>query len=226
MLDNRIGENLARAGRALAAAGLVTAFGHVSARLDVGRLLITPPCPLGTLDPADPTAVELELDATELPAGAPREAWLHVEIARTRPDVGAICRAQPRAATTAVAAGVPLVPLHGQAALLGPGVAVHADPRLVRDRALGVEVATALGDGFTCVLRGNGAVTVGAGIGDAVARMWILEETARMALLAAAAGSPVPLTADEAGAWRAAGAELLDRLWHYLASGAGREYAA
>ncbi|GAA2895936.1 hypothetical protein GCM10020220_102480 [Nonomuraea rubra] len=75
---------LADAGRVLAAAGLVTAFGHVSARLPADRLLMTPPVPLGTLTPGAPYA-EIPLDAPGLPANAPREAWIHVEIARARP---------------------------------------------------------------------------------------------------------------------------------------------
>lgn len=209
---------LARAGRALARAGLVTAFGHVSVRTAPDRLLMTPPCPLGTLDPAAPRAVEIAVDADELPAGAPREAWMHVAIASARPDVGAVCRAQPRGVTAAVAAGVPLVALHGQAALLGTEVRVHRDPRLVRDHPLGLAVAQTLADSSACVLRGNGALTTGRTLGEAVARMWILEETARTALLAAAAGTPEPLTGAEADAWRATGAELLERLWQYLRS--------
>ncbi|MEV0994023.1 class II aldolase/adducin family protein [Nonomuraea sp. NPDC050202] len=206
---------LADAGRVLAAAGLVTAFGHVSARLPGDRLLMTPPVPLGTLGPDAPYA-EIPLDAAGLPDGAPREAWIHVEIAGARPGVGAICRAQPPTATALASAGVPILPLHGQGAFLGPEVPVLDDAVLVRDRARGRALAERLGDAPALVMRGNGAVTVGASVGEAVALMWVLEASARMNATAAASGTPVPLTPAEQDAWRAVRSELSGRIWSHL----------
>ncbi|GAA2206919.1 hypothetical protein GCM10009850_023770 [Nonomuraea monospora] len=206
---------LADAGRALAAAGLVTAFGHVSARLPGDRLLMTPPVPLGTLTPAARYA-EVPLDGAALPDGTPREAWIHVEIARARPDVGAICRAQPPTATALASAGVPILPLHGQGAFLGPEVPVLDDAVLVRDRARGRALAERLAGAPALVMRGNGAVTVGATVGEAVALMWVLEAGARMNATAAAAGTPVPITPAEQEAWRAVRSELSDRIWSHL----------
>ncbi|MFD0477549.1 class II aldolase/adducin family protein [Nonomuraea thailandensis] len=204
---------LADAGRVLAAAGLVTAFGHVSARLPGGRLLMTPPVPLGTLGPGSPYA-EIPIDADDLPGGAPREAWIHVEIAAARPGAGAICRAQPPTATALASAGVPILPLHGQGAFLGPQVPVLDDAVLVRDRARGRALAERLGDAPALVMRGNGAVTVGASVGEAVALMWVLEASARMNATAAA-GTPF-LTPAEQDAWRAVRSELSDRIWSHL----------
>ena len=162
----------------------MTAFGHVSCRVADDRLLITPPMPLGRLTP-QVEWTELDVDADELPAGVPREAWIHLAIARRRPDVGAICRAQPPVATALASAGVPIVPLHGQGSFLGPQVPVFDDAVLVRDEARAVELAERLGDAPALLLRGNGAVTVGADIGEAVARMWVLEASAQMNSVAA-----------------------------------------
>ncbi|MBB6552624.1 class II aldolase/adducin family protein [Nonomuraea rubra] len=206
---------LADAGRVLAAAGLVTAFGHVSARLPADRLLMTPPVPLGTLTPGAPYA-EIPLDAPGLPANAPREAWIHVEIARARPGVHAICRAQPPTATALASAGVPILPLHGQGAFLGPEVPVFDDAVLVRDRARGRALAEHLADAPALVMRGNGAVTVGASVGEAVALMWVLEASARMNATAAASGTPTPITPAEQQAWRAVRTELTGRIWSHL----------
>ena len=84
------------AARALAAAGLVTAFGHVSARTGSreGRsgFRITPPKPLGTLRPDEPLQ-EVPLAGDGLPDGVPKEAWIHRAIYEVRPNAGAICRA-------------------------------------------------------------------------------------------------------------------------------------
>lgn len=211
----QLSTELAPAGRALHRAGLVNAFGHVSARIDDGRLLLTPPRPLGEL--TDDQFTEININVGELPTGVPREAWIHIAIAKARPDVGAICRAQPPS-TSAVAATLSAIPpLHGQGALLGPAVPVFQNARLIREPQLGKELAATLGNGYACVLKGNGAVTVGRNVGEAVARMWILEESCRITLAAAAAGlMPVALTEDEQNAWFETGAELLDRIWDYL----------
>jgi len=206
--------------RVLAAHGLVDAFGHVSARVDGARALITPARPLGTLaDPAE--LLELPLDAQDLPAGVPREAWIHLALYRADPAVGAVCRAQPPSTLAAGAVASALPALHGQGALVGAAVPVFDDARLVRDAPRGGAVAARRGEAGAIVLRGNGAVTVGASVGDAVARMVLLERMARVYLAARAAGGgaePPPLRAEEAAAWAAAAPELLARLWAHLSA--------
>lgn len=207
-------DDLVLAGRALARHGLVDAFGHVSARTDDGSWAITPPVPLARATAG--SVRTLDLTTPDLAPGVPREAWIHREIAAARPDVGAVCRAQPPTATALAGAGVPIRPLHGQGAFLGPQVAVHDDPRLVRDRAAAARLAATLGAGSAVLMRGNGAVTVGADVSEAIARMWVLERSALMNATAAASGTPIPLDDDEQDAWRAVAPELLHRIWLYL----------
>jgi ribulose-5-phosphate 4-epimerase/fuculose-1-phosphate aldolase len=214
LIPGDLAEQLAQAGRALARHRLVTAFGHVSARASRHTLLITAPVPLATIRPD--SLQTLDLDAAELAPGVPREAWIHRAIATARPDVGAICRAQPATATALASAGVPIRPLHGQGSFLGAEVPVHPDPRLVRDHASAEALARTLGDGYAVIMRGNGAVTTGATIGAAVARMWVLEASAVMNATAAGSGTPTPLTDDEQDSWRAVAPELLERIWLYL----------
>jgi len=198
----------------LAREGLVDAFGHVSARTE-GAFALTPPVPLGTLTAAD-ELVDVPLDAADLPAGAPKEAWIHLEIYRRRPDVGGVCRAQPASVNEAAGARLTIRALHGQGAFVGATVPLHDDAKLVRTRELGAAVATALGDGDAVVLRGNGAVTVGRTPGIAAALMVVLEASARANLAAAAAGDAASLSDDEVAAWRGVAPELLDRLWSHL----------
>lgn len=204
------------AARALAGEGLVDAFGHVSARVDAEHAVITPPRPLASVrDPASLAVLPLgELDA--LPAGVPKEAWIHWAIYRSRPDAGGICRAQPSAPLALAAAGRPILALHGQAALVAAEVPVVDDSRLVRERGSGEAVARVIGSAGAVVLRGNGAVTVGTGVGTAAARMRLLEDAAQVNLAALAAGDPVPLPPAELAAWEAAAPELLGRLWAHL----------
>jgi HCOMODA/2-hydroxy-3-carboxy-muconic semialdehyde decarboxylase len=204
--------DLLAAGRALAAEGLVTAFGHVSARTGAGTATITPSQPLGSLR-GDTRLLELSLEGSELPPGAPGEAWIHWAIYRSRPDVNAVCRAQPPSATACSVGARPIRALHGQGAFLGEEVPVHEDARLVRSQELGLAVAERLGDGSAVLLRGNGAVTVGATVGEAVARMWVLEASARINL---AAPDGRPLDSEELAAWAQVAPEILQRIWQHL----------
>ncbi len=153
-------EKLVEAAHALAALGLVTAFGHVSARLG-DRILITPAADLADVD--EPSLVEMSHDATALPPRAPAEAWLHLSLYKNRPDIAAVARAQPPAA---FATTEELRPVHGQASWLGRTVPVHDDARLLRHPDLAEAAAQSLPDGEALILRGNGAVTVGASPGD------------------------------------------------------------
>lgn len=205
-----------QAAAALVGEGLVNAFGHVSVR-QTGSFLITPPVPLGTLSSGS-ALLSVPLDSTALAAGVPPEAWLHAAIYRARPDVGAVARAQPAAATVLAASGRPLRALHGQGVLAGRHVPVHPDARLARSREAGDAIATSLGESSSVLLRGNGAVTTGSHPGVAVARMWALESSAALNVsLLHLTGLP-GLTDVEIEHWSAVSAELLERLWNYLRS--------
>ncbi|EFC81444.1 class II aldolase/adducin family protein [Parafrankia sp. EUN1f] len=221
MSGDQLAADLAEAGRVLAAEGLVTAFGHVCARRDATRLVITPPHPLGSLRPTD-TFAELDTRASDLPDAAPREAWIHLAVLRARPEAGAVCRAQPPVATSLAAGGVPITPLHGQGALLGPRVPVFDEAELIRDEARARRLADALGPAPAVLMRGNGAVTVGATVSEAVARMWVLEASARMRLTAGV-GTPRPLSEREQDAWRRNDRELLARIWAWLRAASAPE---
>ena len=207
-------DDVVAAAHSLAAASLVTAFGHVSVR-EGGVFLITPPKPLGSLEPGKPLQ-QVPLAGDRLPDGVPKEAWIHHAIYNARPDVGAICRAQPPVATAVVSAGLPIRALHGHGAFLGEEVPVYDDARLVREREAGEMLARSLGDAGGVVMRGNGAVTVGEEVGTAVARMWVLERSAEMNRDAASAGSPKPLSGKEYDYWESVSEEILTRIWAYL----------
>jgi ribulose-5-phosphate 4-epimerase/fuculose-1-phosphate aldolase len=212
----------------LARLGLVTAYGHVSAR--AGEVMvITPAADLAGVTASQVIAVPLTA-TPPLPAGVPAEAWAHLALYRARPDATAIARAQPASGLAAAATTTALVPLHGQAAWLGESVPVHDSAALLRSPELAERVARTLPSGEAVLLRGNGAITLGATPGLAVARMWVLAAACEVYLAARGTlgfretmgtgfGTPysvTPLSADEIASWRAAGDELLPRLWQHL----------
>ncbi|HEX5692172.1 MAG TPA: hypothetical protein VFX76_19285, partial [Roseiflexaceae bacterium] len=68
------------------------------------------------------------------------------------------------------------------------------------------------------ILRGNGALAVGASAAEAATRLWLLEASARYVLQARAAGDPHEFDDDEIAAWRLAAPDLMARLWEYLST--------
>ena len=230
-LDGALRGEVAEAANVLARLGLVTAYGHISARAGES-MLITPAADLAGVTAASVIEVPLAtgarptgalptgaLPAGALPAGAPAEAWAHLALYRARPDAAAIARAQPAAAFAVAAVVTMMVPLHGQAAWLGESVPVHDDAALLRSPDQAERAARCLPDGEALLLRGNGALTLGAAPGLAVARMWLLAAACDvyLAALAASGANPVtPLSAGEIASWRAVGGELLPRLWQHL----------
>ena len=219
--DTVLRGEVAEAARVLARLGLVTAFGHVSAWAG-DSMLITPAADLAGVTAA--SVIEVPLAVRALPAGAPAEAWAHLALYRARPDAAAIARAQPAAAFAVAAVTTVMVPVHGQAAWLGESVPVYDDAALLRSADRAERAASCLPAGEALLLRGNGALTLGATPGLAVARMWLLAAACDvyLAALAASGASPVTTLSDgEIASWRAVGGELLPRLWEHLRSGPG-----
>ena len=219
--DRVLRGEVAEAARVLARLGLVTAFGHVSARAG-DSMLITPAADLAGVTAV--SVIEVPLAVRALPAGAPAEAWAHLALYRARPDTAAIARAQPPRAFAVAAVVTMMVPVHGQAAWLGESVPVYDNAALLRSPDGAERAASCLPAGEALLLRGNGGLTLGATPGLAVARMWLLAAACDVYLAAMAASGANPVTALSAGeiaSWRAVGGELLPRLWQHLRSRAG-----
>ena len=204
---------LRRAADAVAHARLADAFGHVSLRQGDG-INVTPAIPLAEVA-VHGVPVYVPFGAQELPDPAPREAWLPLAIAEAVPNAGGIVRAQPRAVAAFASLGRELPVLYGHAAMLG-GVHVHPRSLPARDRASAEEIVAAAAGAACIVLRGNGVVVWGESVAEAVARLWVLESTADLALRAWAAGEPAELPPDEQHWWREHAPGLLPRIYRHL----------
>ena len=214
---------IAEAANVLSRLGLVTAYGHVSARAR-DSMLITPAADLAGVTASEVLEVPFRTSAA-LPAGVPAEAWVHLALYQARSDAAAIARAQPPGAYAAAAVTSSLAPLYGQAAWLGVSVPVHDSAALLRSPELAERAARSLPAGEALLLRGNGALTLGATPGIAATRMWLLAAACDV-YLAARGGSGAsgftPLSAEEIASWRAVQDELLPRLWQHLRHRTGR----
>ncbi len=184
--------------RILSRQRLVEGFGHVSARLpDSASFLITPRIALAEVEEPDLITMNLRGEVMEGRQPAPFEAWLHTAIMKSKPRVNAIARIHARLANIFSVTDRKLEPVHNHGSFFAGGVPVFQRPDLISSEALGDEVARALGDKPAILLRGNGQVTVGKTIPEAVMMAIYLEEAAEILYGALQIGKPIALTVDE-----------------------------
>lgn len=221
--DPKLIEDLEAANRILADQGVFDAFGHVSVRhdRDPGRYLMS-----RSLAPALVTAADLmEYDLESVPA-EPRgrslylERFIHGEIYKVRPDVGAVVHHHSPAVIPFGVSRQPLRPVSHMAAFLGAGVPVFEirdaggmTDLLVRTPALGQALARTLGASAAALMRGHGAVVVGPTIQDAVARSVYMEVNARLQQQAMALGPVTYLDPEEARKADATVSDSYGRPW-------------
>jgi L-ribulose-5-phosphate 4-epimerase len=184
--------------RILSQKKLVEGFGHVSARIpDTEHFLITPRISLALVEESDLLTMNLKGAVVEGSQTPPFEAWLHTAIMKSKPRVNAIIRIHARVANIFSVTDRKLEPVHNHGSFFAGGVPVFSTPDLISSERLGEEVARALGDKPAILLRGNGQVTVGRTIPEAVMMAIYLEEAAEILYGALQIGTPIPLTSDE-----------------------------
>lgn len=192
-------QDVVSACRILSQQKLVEGFGHVSARLpDTDLFLMTPRISLALLAETDLLTLNLRGEIVEGIHPAPFEAWLHTAIMKAKPRVHAITRIHARMANIFSVTDRKLEPVHNHGSFFAGGVPVFKTPDLISTAKLGDEVAQALADKPAILLRGNGQVTVGRTIPEAVMMAIYLEEAAVMLHGALQIGTPIPLALDEA----------------------------
>jgi HCOMODA/2-hydroxy-3-carboxy-muconic semialdehyde decarboxylase len=180
-LHSDLAQQVAYAARLIARAGLVEAFGHVSARRPEGGFLLTPVTPLLSTQPEE----LIQLDAAGRVTGGqkalcPLEAPLHAAVYSACHDVGAICRTHSPAAEVWASRGEVPPLVHGLGGLSGV-VTFHHEPQLVTTLEAGRAAAGDLGAYDCLLLHANGAACTGDGVPEAVVRAWYLEERSRVA---------------------------------------------
>ena len=226
---------LVAANRILANEGVVDAFGHVSVRdpRDATRFVLS--------RSRSPALVELD-DLMEFDAdGAPLDArgrtpygerMIHAAVYAARPDVGAVVHHHSYAVLPFTITDVPLTPVVHAASVIGATIPVW-DIRtrfgdtdmLVRTLEQGRDLAVTLGGNTCTLLRGHGAVVVGATLQQAVLTAIYLQVNASVLLAAKTLGTPNALSAAEVENATAAqfSALALDRAWEYFCQRAGVE---
>ncbi len=223
----KLGEPIARtqvrvrkAARGLARVGLVHAYGHVSARLDDKTLLVCAAKPMGTIAPGeDGTVVPI---SGPLPAGVLGEVRIHQQIYARRPDVNGVCRFFPKTMIALSTMRVMPKPRHGPGAYFYPEPPLWDDPMLLRDDGQAAKLAETLGSARAIVMRGNGAVCVGATVEECIVMAFYLEDAAQVEMQVRTLGlensSPV-FGAEQAKARAGSAGRIYERMWDYMTHG-------
>jgi ribulose-5-phosphate 4-epimerase/fuculose-1-phosphate aldolase len=195
-------QQLADAIRMLAHAEIVDHSGHGSVRRDPESFYVNSGASTrATLTADDIIAVDLEGRLVEGRARPPLEYHVHAEIYRARPDVQAVLHTHPRWSTLLTMVGAPYRVVYAQGALLA-GIPVFDSPLSVNTRAMGEQVAAALGRGPAVLLKSHGAVVVGSGLVECFALAAYLEENASRQYLAMQIGDPYVFSDTEQQAFR------------------------
>lgn len=203
--------DLAAASRILAEHGVVDGFGHVSMRHPAApdRYLLSRSLAPALVTPAD--ILEYDYDGTPCDADAPPgflERFIHGEIYRARPDVGAVVHSHSPSIIPFSLVERPMRAMFHNAAFLAGGVPVFdiregfgATDLLVRDAAKGRALAEALGQSDVALMRAHGSVACGPSLPIAVFRAIYTEVDARIQhwTLALAGGDPIAALDEEEG---------------------------
>ena len=194
-------EDLVAANRILATEGVVDGYGHVSARhdRDPNRYLLSRSLAPELVTAAD--VMEFDLESTPVDAKGRAiflERFIHGEIYKVRPDVMAVIHNHSPELIPFGVSSVPLRPVYHMGAFIAAGVpifdireAAGLTDMLVRDAALGKALAQTLGNHPAVLMRGHGAVVVGAGLSHAVGRAIYLQLNARLQSEAMALGGTI-----------------------------------
>ncbi len=191
----------------LADQGVVDGYGHVSVRhpTEPDHFFIS-----RWLAPelvAESDIVKLDLDCTPVTGDQRKlysERFIHGEIYRAQPDVNSIVHTHAPAVVLMGVCDEPLLPLYHMAGFIGTGVPVFdirnsfgMTDMLVSDMSRGSALAETLGCASATLMRGHGAVTVGASLSQAVGRSVYLKINAELQIQVA--GRPIRfLTPEEA----------------------------
>jgi len=205
--------------RILSEQKLVQGFGHVSARIpDSDLFLLTPRISLLLVSEADLLTLDLTGHVVEGVHPAPFEAWLHTAIMKQKPHVNAITRIHARIANMFSVTDRKLDPVHNHGSFFSGGVPVFHPPDLISTEKLGLAVAETLAEKPAVLLRGNGQVTVGRTVAEAVMMAIYLEEAAEILHGALQIGTPIPLTNEESQVRQTEALPPvdMDRAWNYF----------
>lgn len=183
-------EELVIANRILAQEGITDAYGHVSVRHPdrPDRYFLSRARAPQCIEAGD--IMEYTLDGTPIdPRGRSSylERFIHGALYEMRPDIGAVVHSHSLSTVPFGVGGETIRPMLHNCAVIGAAVPIwdsrHAfgdGDLLVRDMAMGRDLARTVGKGTTALMRGHGSVVAGRGLRRAVYTAIALQTSANL----------------------------------------------
>jgi L-fuculose-phosphate aldolase len=196
----KVRSELVAASRRLHAMGWVANHdGNISLRLTGKRLLITPTA-YSKADVDDGSLLIVDYDGKVLEGRKKpfSELELHLAAYRARPEIEVVLHAHPPCATAFGLVGLELGPVAMPEIVVSLGDRIPTVPRAMPKTAeavKGVEAAASQVDAM--LLAGNGALTLGADLSQALLRMELVEHYAKILTAARQLGQVEPLAAGD-----------------------------
>lgn len=191
---------LARVSRRLHANGWVANHdGNLSLKLNGHRLLITPTA-VSKADVDESTLLIVDYQGKVLEGRKKpfSELELHLCAYRARPEVECVLHAHPPHATAFGLTGQELSPISMPELVVSLGDRIPTLPRAMPKDAAGLERCfAACRDHDAMLLAGNGALTLGANLEQALLRMELVEHYAKILFVSRSLGQVAPLEASE-----------------------------
>jgi L-fuculose-phosphate aldolase len=163
-------------------------FGHVSGRLPkeakregllFTRMRIAPK----PLDPDEVMEIDFACRRIKGKQHVSGETFIHTEIYKARPEVGAVVHAHPPHVVILSATDRKLETFNPSSIAFRGGVPVLGS-QLIYKAEDGREIGEAMGEGKAVILKNHGAVTIGRSVGEAVVTMFLLDRAAYAHLIA------------------------------------------
>ncbi len=219
-------QDVVSACRILSHEKLVEGFGHVSARVpNSDCFLMTPRISLALVREDQLLTLDLDGKVVDGHDPTPFEAPLHTAIMKSNRNVNAITRIHARVANMFSVTERRLQPVHNHGSFFAGGVPVFNSPQLISTAELGDAVVQTIADKPAVLLRGNGQVTVGRSLAEAVMMAIYLEEAAQILYGALQIGTPIPLTSAESAERQVEALPPVDmaRAWNFFKTKVARK---
>lgn len=191
---------VAACSRMLVSEGILAYSGHISARLPNKEhfLIQTFDDVRAELDPDRLLVVDMDGKVVEGNGEPPFEVYVHSEILRARPEVGAVTHFHHDPTTTfTMVEGAEILPVKNHASRWADGIPTHPDPTHIRTVEQGKALAKTLGNKHAALMRAHGQVVVAEDVLNLFSDVIHLVENSTVLIQAMQMGRVLPLTPDE-----------------------------
>jgi L-ribulose-5-phosphate 4-epimerase len=201
-MEEALIENLVVANKILDKAELTVPFGHVSVRIPgTDRFLISRAIAPSLVQADDMLLVDLQGKILEGSGKWHGETWIHICVYRKRPEINGVVHTHSLYVTALATAETGFIP----ATIFGTAFSdtpTYKRAGLIHNEERGVAMAELMGAAPAILLKGHGGSVAGATLEEATARAIMMEEAAKIQILAGIAGKVTPYEPQELDRFR------------------------